>query len=75
MKEQGYEGSIYRIAVEGVMAIAVKRPDAFVLVKGDLSLQTRYIPNMVNTFIDGTSVSEIVGSSVEKAKTKGTKTV
>lgn len=75
VKEQGYEGSIYRIAVEGVMAIAVKRPDAFVLVKGDLSLQTRYIPNMVNTFIDGTSVSEIVGSSVEKAKTKGTKTV
>lgn len=34
-KEQGYEGSIYRIAVEGVMAIAVKRPDAFVLVKAE----------------------------------------
>ncbi|MTN91085.1 hypothetical protein GMB80_14310 [Turicibacter sanguinis] len=34
-KDQGYEGSIYRIAVEGVMAIAVKRPDAFVLVKAE----------------------------------------
>lgn len=72
-EEQGYEGSVYRIAVEGVMAIAVKRPDAFALVKGNLSLQTRYIPNMTNTFIEGTSVSEIVSDSVEKIKTATTK--
>ena len=33
VNDQGYEGTTYRIAVEGVMALAVKRPDAFVLVK------------------------------------------
>lgn len=31
--EQGFEGTAYRIAVEGVFAIFVKRPDAFVLIK------------------------------------------
>ena len=33
VNDQGYEGTTYRIAVEVVMALAVKRPDAFVLVK------------------------------------------
>lgn len=64
--EQGYEGTAYRIAVEGVMAIAVKRPDAFALVKGPLSLQARYLANATDMIVEATSVSDAVKRNKRK---------
>lgn len=64
--DQGHEGTAYRIAVEGVMAIAVKRPDAFALVKGALSLQTRYLANATDMVVEGTNVSDSL--KTKKAK-------